>query len=146
MADLTKLIARLEALTDFDREIDLAIGLAIGGWRMETDPNFGAMVFVPEDNTYYPPHPGSMYPALTESLDIAMALKKRLLPDWRVENLCEWDAEVLRQRGPWTCDLMRRGKDFADHFPAKCPHAPNPAIALILATLKAKQAQEKTDE
>ncbi|WP_395451149.1 hypothetical protein ACHMW7_15980 [Aminobacter sp. UC22_36] len=82
---------------------------------------------------------GQSVPPYTASLDAAVALVERVLPGWRVENLCEWDADVLRQRGPWTCDLMRRGKDFADHFPAKCAHAPTPAIALLIATLKALQ-------
>lgn len=83
-------------------------------------------------------------PEITASIDAAVALVARVLPGWRIENLCEWDHEVLRARGPWMCDLVMRGKSFADQLSAKCANAPTPAIALVLAALRAK-AQEGRD-
>jgi hypothetical protein len=80
MADLGELLARVEAATDFDRTLDRDIGLAIGGWKMVevATPNPTWMLDI--DGDLYPDHPGSMYPALTESVDEALALVERLLP------------------------------------------------------------------
>jgi hypothetical protein len=81
----------------------------------------------------------------TASIDAAVTLVNRILPDWRIENLCEWDAEILRDQGPWMCDLVQRRHEFFDRQSAKCSHAPTAALALLIATLRAKLAQEKTN-
>jgi hypothetical protein len=80
----------------------------------------------------------------TSSIDAAVALVERVLPGWRIENLCEWDAEILRDQGPWMCDLVQRRLEFFDRQSAKCSHAPTAALALIIALLKAKLSQEKS--
>jgi len=79
----------------------------------------------------------------TSSIDAAVSLVERVLPDWRIENLCEWDAEILRDQGPWMCDLVQRRLKFFDRQSAKCSHAPTAALALLIATLRAKLSQEK---
>ncbi|NTG94215.1 hypothetical protein [Rhizobium rhizogenes] len=81
----------------------------------------------------------------TASIDAAFSLANRMLPDWRIENLCEWDAEILRDQGPWMCDLVQRRLEFFDRQSAKCSHAPTAALALLIATLRAKLHQEKNN-
>lgn len=81
-------------------------------------------------------------PELTASVDAAIALAARVLPGWRVENLCEWENETLRSRGPWTCDLRKNGENFFSPLKGKCGNAPSPAIALCIALLRAKEASK----
>lgn len=78
----------------------------------------------------------------TDSVDISLRLLGSVLPGWYVENLCQWEATVLRERGEWMCDLVAPQKSGEGRVHSKCPHAPTPAIALCIAILKAKQAQE----
>jgi hypothetical protein len=83
-------------------------------------------------------------PNYTASVDASLHLLKKVLPGWYVENLCQWEATVLRERGEWMCDLVAPQKPGEGRVHSKCPHAPSPAIALCIAILKAKQAQEVT--
>lgn len=83
-----------------------------------------------------------MPPAYSASVDASLRLLTNVLPEYRLENLCEWDAAVLRDRGPWMCDLVERGKDCITGRSFKCSHAPTPAIALVIAICRAKFAQE----
>ncbi|KQQ46504.1 hypothetical protein ASF69_04560 [Rhizobium sp. Leaf311] len=79
---------------------------------------------------------------LTASVDASLRLLKVALPGWYVENLCQWEATVLRERGEWMCDLVAPQKPGEGRVHSKCAHAPSPAIALCIAILKAKQSQE----
>jgi len=81
MTDLVKLLERVRSATGRDRELDRDIGLAIGGWELSeyATPNPTMMIVV--DGDWYPDHPGSMYPAPTESIDAALALTERVLPE-----------------------------------------------------------------
>lgn len=78
--------------------------------------------------------------AFTASVDAALALAKKVQPGWRVENLCEWEATVLRERGAWMCDLVNSQGRPKTRYTAKCSHAPTPAIALCIAILRAHGA------
>jgi hypothetical protein len=139
------LIERLEKLEGPDQDVDAEIAVRVLGFiktnRMAKWPGEQPIWEFTDPVRNTTGSWSAMVRGYTASLDAAVALVERVLPGWRIENLCEWDADVLRQRGPWMCDLMRRGKDFADHFPAKCAHAPTPAIALLIATLKALDQQ-----
>lgn len=70
-------------------------------------------------------------------LDAALAL----VPEgWRLQ-LSDWDAQSLRDRGPWQAVITPPGKrdDFSEWHP-RCDHAPTPALALCIAALKARNA------
>lgn len=142
MSKYADIIERLGNAEDFDRDLDRDIGLTLMGWRYEDVEGFGQMIYIPDENAYYPDHPGSLTPSITASIDAAIALVKRLLPGWRVENLCEWENETLRNRGAWTCDLRENGHEFFSGGRGKCPHAQTPALALLIALLRALEAKE----
>jgi hypothetical protein len=139
------LIDRLSKLDGSDREVDADILEATGGCaHRETeyyciedgnDYDSGFTCKRCHKDTY-----GEIVPNYTASVDAAIALAERVLPGWRVENLCEWENETLRSRGPWTCDLRKNGSDFFSPLKGKCSHAPSPAIALCIALLRAKEA------
>lgn len=138
------LIERLEGLSGPDREVDAWIGYHTNlvvdemSWRDKID-RFGIEHAVKSATSHQNVWCGAL-PAYSASLDAAIALVEKVLPGWRIENLGEWDHEQLRSRGPWMCDLMPRGKSFKDCFPAKCAHAPSPAIALLIAMFRALAA------
>lgn len=132
------LIERIQALTCPDREVDVGIHNEVFGTKYVRTPHSVSGFFTSKDDNGCP-----YVPAYTASLDATFALTERVLPDWRIENLCEWDAEILRKRGSWMCDLVPRGKDFSAGMSVKCPHAPSPAIALLIATLTAKEAKNE---
>jgi hypothetical protein len=74
----------------------------------------------------------------TSSIDAALALVERKLPGWIVVNLCEWEDDALRSRGPWLCQLKRRGTQ--DHLGApkgECRHGKTPPLAILAALLTA---------
>lgn len=146
---LEDLIDALGKATGPDRELDTKIWLlttsgatrrtqhivsSTGAWPTydidETRDATGALIIVP---------------AVTASIDAAVTLVEQVRPDWRIENLCEWDHERLRDRGPWMCDLVERGKDCLTGKSAKCAHAPTPAIALVLATLRSLHQEKNND-
>lgn len=77
-----EIIAKLQNAKGPDRELDLEIGKMLCGWCMKPVNPHGELLWVPEDETYYSPNPGGMYPALTESLDAIVALVERKYPEW----------------------------------------------------------------
>lgn len=79
-------------------------------------------------------------PNYTASVDASLHLLKAVLPGWYVENLCQWESTILRERGEWMCDLVAPQKPGKGRVHSKCPHAPNAAIALCIALLKAIDA------
>lgn len=76
-------------------------------------------------------------PQVTTSVDAALTLRDQTLPGWRVENLCEWEHERLRERGAWMCDIVENGSRRS----GKCSHSRTPALALSVAILKALHAR-----
>lgn len=127
MTNLSKLIRRVEAATAGDREIDRLMALAASGAtedRSETGElrgyyKGGSWVSI-----------GPIEP-VTTSLDAALSLVERCLPGWRVAFNSDDD------RGPeWAASIKPHG----EKWPA-FEFAPTPALALLLAMLKALEAQ-----
>lgn len=141
---ISSLIKRLEEAESGSRELDADIYEAIG-YEVKRHSKRVSGAYTTRTTKAFCYLDGGRWLAmdhLSTSLDAAVALAGRLLPGWRIENLCEWDHAVLRERGPWMCDLVERGKDCTSGKSAKCAHAPTPALALCLATLRALLAQE----
>lgn len=107
-ADLSTLIARLEAAEVGSRELDWAVGAALfTGVR------------------------GCAAPNATTSLDAALALAERVLPGWRVFGISdERDFQVNRGWGAGVGEKTGPGIQHAK--------APTPALALVIAVLRAK--------
>ena len=139
------LLTRLRALTGPDSDIDAEIAMVVLGFTRRN-----VMEDWPDEDPiykYYDPHTrregneNVMVNRFTASVDAALALVERVLPGWRIENLCEWEARPLRKRGPWMCDLVGPG-DFFSRLNGKCGNAPTPALALCIALFEALQAKE----
>lgn len=132
-ASLSDLLARVEAATGPDRELDDSLALASGWHPPGVDPRLFSN---PDTHRLYAHHA----PAFTASLDAALALCERVLPGWR------WtlDSESNREGVP-------RGKPgasvYIDQYDPDAPfhsaEAPTPALALLAAMLKALDAQAK---
>ena len=79
---LRELLERVEAADNFDREIDRAIGFALDGWRLGRMTGYDdADAIITSDGDVFTDKPGGMYPSFTESLDTAIALVEKVLPD-----------------------------------------------------------------
>lgn len=118
--DLSDLIARVEAATGPDREIDVAILRALpieGGW-------FSVW---PDHLTWDSLDAGKFAPPLTASLDAALGLAERVLPG------VMWQVGFDPDDGSMCARLVT--------VPPPCAHVKanhdTPALALCLAILKA---------
>jgi hypothetical protein len=150
MQKLEELIAALEKADGPIRELDCAIAVAIDGYyeiapKCEGGP-IGYGYVEDGGKRYVQPGQGGdqLVRSYTASIDAALGLLERVLPGWRIENLSEWDAEILRDQGPWMCDLVERRLEFFDRKSAKCSHAPTAALALCIATLRALSPKEQS--
>ena len=112
------LIARLEAVTEGNRELDKAIGLDVVGF----DPN---MLPTQWPDIGSPPSP---WPPYTTSLDAALTLVPAI---WRVYNIKE---AYIYPPNKWFACLERR----REHRESMIGKAPTPALALCIAALKAR--------
>ena len=143
---LSELIERVEKLDGPDEAVDaeICVALQYGGKNSEhaanvrTDPDWnGDLLFEIGNMDCCNP-----IPELTASLDAAIALTERVLPGWfwragRTSLFPKGWAYVSRTH-PSHCDR----KDEASSSDGK---AASPAIALLLATLRALSAQERDD-
>jgi len=146
MGDLTKLIARVEALTGPDRLTDANILWAVNPEAFESDAG--------DDNEHLKPsycyarglwtlnradlmHLDSIpVPRLTASIDAAVMLTERMLPG---SGASIW----YSSDGKSNVSVGQVGFDWGPHLtPLGSAEGPTPAIALILATLKALAAKE----
>lgn len=120
-ADLSALIARLEAAEAGSRELDEAISDAL---CVRKNRNF--IAGLPDELWMYEfeGHAPSSALRVTQSLDAALAL-----------------AERMRMNGP--CYLYRCGvKEWGFHFEdCDTAYAKTPALALVIALLRAKQGE-----
>ena len=139
-ADLSALIARLEAAEVGSRELDVAIARSLG-WGVHNSRRFG--LWVVPFGEYDTCDPDDMFElgAFTASLDAALALAERV--GWRVYSIdmsIIGRASVMLQSiddlhgtDPETGAYMI-GKDFS------WGSGKTPALALCIATLRAKEA------
>ena len=115
MTKHTDLIARLEALTVPDRKVDAEIGVILH---------------------IHPPGGGWLSREYTGSIDAAVALCERVLPDvncWGVEK---------DERGFQA--YVSRNNVKSGHWLKEAEHAASPSIALLISTLKALDAKEQS--
>lgn len=121
-ADLSALIARLEAAEAGSRELDAAVADVLFP-RFTRDGEA-----VPGFPGRWPFAPGSAHDAevtpVTTSLDAAVALAERVLPGWQV--------------GMWTTKQNAVGSVLREDGGAFDANASTPALALCIATLRAK--------
>jgi hypothetical protein len=139
---LKSLLARVEGATGADRELDLALGLAIGGWKLVPDPTgLTEDEFVDCGDLTCPATPGASYEAITESLDSALALCERVLPGCGID-IGLYPAEPPGRPTP-LAEATMRACDSGHPFVAVRPcFAPTAALALLAALLKALISQE----
>lgn len=163
MADLSQLIERVENLTGPDREIDAEIDAALfggraahtfsedcGGARLRKSYGAGT-VFLngdPNDNGgHVLTRHHRMADGYTASLDAAIALTERVLPGAKISLFIGHltsakdgsgsRAQVVRGKGPKCPHTGIRWPRTV----GECFHAATPAIALLLATLRALKEQ-----
>lgn len=119
------LIARLEAAEAGSRELDAGVFCATNsGWRPGTGVQTGAVI---RSGIMWSPEP------VTTSIDAALALAERMLPG------CFPGVQKNRwARKAWTAYLT-----VADADDEIEQDADTPALALCIAILKAKEAQDK---
>lgn len=142
MTDLTTLIARLEAATAPDRELDAEIAATfhyvhnmpdwVNNWSGKWEAAKSGRVYLMEDSGNRGPNFISV--SFTESIDVAVALAARVLPGWSPsigKNV---------HHGYWYGEVRRVDDGPIVGFDAM--HSV-PAIALTIAILKAKQAEGK---
>jgi hypothetical protein len=140
---LAELIERVEKLEGPDRETDFVIAKACGLIvRSEKTWGNGDTTQVVIDPNHKGRGKGNVRGNVTASLDAAIALTERVLPGWfwragRTSLFPKGWAYVSRTH-PSHCDR----KDEASSSDGK---AASPAIALLLATLRALSAQERDD-
>lgn len=136
MTDLTTLIAKLEAATGPDRELDVAISCAIDGRVLEKRGNDRKewLYLSGTDNCRQDPGVFGQFlsPRFTASIDAAVALAERVLPGWRGSV----------QFGNFECQVTAYLGSDEDTKEATAAHD-MPAIALVIAMLLAKQAEGK---
>lgn len=154
---MTDLLARLEVAEAGSRELDCLIARHFGWHRVEPRHarNKAGGWIAPEDflgvNSDGSPRLDSLHgtdihrdpPRLSQSLDAALALAERVLPGWHchIGNLPTSDdadhephhkfAALLYQPEPY----VRNRKDFMEH-------GATPALALCIAILRAKGAEQ----
>jgi len=135
-ADLSALIARLEAAKAGSRELDAEVLRALG-YSYHLD--FGCGWFS------NPKHHGRLYgngqSSVTTSLDAALALAERVLPEGRMIGIQQnrWSDLVEQKRRAWAAYI--EWHEDGENFEIS-PVAPTPALALCIATLRAKLEAE----
>ena len=139
MTDLSSLISRVEKATGPSRDLDGDIEEATGGCaHRETeyyciedgnDVDSGFTCKRCGIDLY-----GQRAPAYTSSVDAAISLAERVLPGWTIASIGQDD------RKGWHAEL-RKGHATA-YSTVELSGAPIPALALVLATLRAIQSQK----
>lgn len=147
MTDLTDLIARVEGLSGPDREIERDVWEALTGECVHRETKF---VYLDDDERElecvacgadtYGKDP---WRGISASLDAVVALAERVLPGWG------WGVAVIEARvtamlvEPDTPDASLM-TPWPRRFESTAP-TPTPTLALLLALLRAVQAQQETE-
>lgn len=127
MTTIDELIARLEAATGMDRDLDREIGLQVAGWKLGQFQG-NQMLVLPDGNSYSD-SPGCDYPSFTESIETALTL----VP----ENASGWDCGRIDQDYSASVEFPVDVDGFHNHHARSLANA---AIALTLAALKARRS------
>lgn len=134
-AELGALFERVMAATGPDREIDCAIALALDGFFLAEPRYPGAPImygYVDADGSRVEPgqSPTQLVRTYTDSVDAALALIRRLKPGYQI-NISDYGETAGAD-----ASLGARGYGLTNH-------AATPALALILALLRALQSQQE---
>jgi hypothetical protein len=159
---LTDLLARLEAATGPDRELDAAIHLAVnpddfaskvmrGDYCVQSwDLGWGGISYVSLDSggTSGGSHP---VPMVTASLDAALGLVGRVLPGW-VWSISSADPEGCNEPLSYAAlagkvQMVQRGWDEPPEPDRNVcdAHAKTPALAVLTALVQALISQSRLD-
>lgn len=138
MTDLTSLIEKLEKAEGASRGLDAEISAVVEPHLFDA-PGFTPIRPIPNfrydsgENVIRFEGGGLMdvrfFPPVTSSIDAAVFLAERVLPGWR---------HAYEKRTNGTCLAWA---DIADEEPAVPTTAATPALALVLATLRALQSR-----
>jgi len=134
-AALLELAARCEAGTGPDRELDCRIWWVLDGLSISFEDT---VAIVADLHAWLAPY-------YTASLDAAMAL----VPEGHTIQMSDWDAEILRERGPWQAIVLpfRARGSLTDYtFTNRCDHAATAPLALCAAALRAITQATPTTE
>lgn len=142
-SDLTALLARVEAATGSDRELDADLWLQLtpGATREATPVNHPKGAYVIDETRQN----GRLIivHSFTASLDASLALVERVLPGWKVSIFIGHLTGAKDGKGSRA--ELHSPKRYKAHdgtgmkWPkvAACYYAPTPALALLAAMLKA---------
>lgn len=125
-ADLSALIARLEAAEVGNRELDCEIARAMG-WGVHNARRNGLWVVPFGEYDTCDPEAVFALGNYTTSLDAALALAERVLPGWQI--------------GMWTTKQNAVGSVLRADGGAFDATSSTPALALVIAILRAKQGE-----
>lgn len=155
MTDIAGLIERLEAATGPDRELDAAIvahlnNASVRRYPPQTDFGPGARwQFWSLDGAHFLGNESKFpVPALTASLDAALALVERVRPGWKVSLFI---GHLTGKKNGEGCraELYAPGRpkriaaqDWKWPKMAACYYAPTPAIALLIALLRTLETEQ----
>lgn len=129
---LSELITRLEKLTGPDKEIDFWLSARLFDPSHETDEALQADIDLVGIDGMVIDAP------FTASLDAAVALTERLLPGWTIASIGQDD------RKGWHAELREGHR--TSYSTVQLAGAPSPAIALVLATLRAYAATHPAEQ
>ena len=130
----SELIDHLSKLDTPDREVDAELeAVSLGGRVYLNDPESKEVIIErPIDGFWirgiYPYRKIARY---TASVDAAMALAERVLPGWWIQHMGQCTSG-------WKVRIETQGKSIPEGM--KFDYAPSPAIALLIALLRAKEA------
>ncbi len=139
-ADLSALIARLEAAEVGSRELDAEICVLLqyggpnseGAVNVRTDSDWeGDLLFEHGDDECC-----NTIPPVTTSLDAALALAERVLKGWAWEIRLDESGASVQAAPVWWME----GLAAPDEGGVSC-EAAAPALALVIAILRAKQGE-----
>ena len=133
MADMQELIARLEAAETGSLELDCEMGLfARTDGKGEVSDHFGTPC-IRDAGGPYAPKP------FTTSLDAALALAERVLPEWVYQIDIQSDLSWVLAAPDWWAPALGQGPEARG---GQSSVAKTPALALCIAILKAKAQGE----
>lgn len=133
--DMSALIARLEAAEAGSRELDAAVWAASNGYELFEHDGAGWRYRMKPDDIMRHERTGYISP-YTTSLDAALALAERVLPGWawNIERWGKMTRITLNE-----CD--NEGWHRSKHVRIEYASERSPALALVIATLKAVSAK-----